>query len=127
MVGSDYQAVIPDGLRQYGDAMPYENEDKLLWDPSGISEANLTKYLTAIHEIQSSSVTEGIGAIPVGPHVRDDEQVRIGGDFGLSRRMILESNPTKYFNFFRRCMLFSSVDITLRKQLDANELMPPHL
>ena len=33
-VGSDFQAVIPGGLSVYGDAPAYENEDRLLWDPS---------------------------------------------------------------------------------------------
>ena len=37
-VGSDFQAVIPVGLSSYGDAPPYENEDRLLWDPSKIKE-----------------------------------------------------------------------------------------
>lgn len=76
MVGSDYQAIIPDGLRKYGDDMPYENEDKLLWDPSGISDVNLSKYLNSIHEIHNSTIVEGVNAIPVGSHVRDDEQVK---------------------------------------------------
>lgn len=75
MVGSDYQAVIPDGVRKYGDAMPYENEDKLLWDPSGTSEANLSKYLAMVHEIHNSLLGDDVNAIPHGSHVRDDEQV----------------------------------------------------
>jgi hypothetical protein len=31
MVGSEFQAKIPSGLCKYGDVLPYENEDKLLW------------------------------------------------------------------------------------------------
>lgn len=75
MVGSDYQAVIPDGVRKYGDAMPYENEDKLLWDPSATNENNLSKYLTMVREIHSSALVEDVNAIPQGSHIRDDEQV----------------------------------------------------
>lgn len=37
-VGSDYQAVVPVGLSAYGDAPAYENEDRLLWDPSKIKD-----------------------------------------------------------------------------------------
>lgn len=37
-VGSDYQAVIPEGLCKYDDAPAYENEDRLLWDPSVLSD-----------------------------------------------------------------------------------------
>uniref|UniRef100_A0A0K8T2T3 ELM2 domain-containing protein n=1 Tax=Lygus hesperus TaxID=30085 RepID=A0A0K8T2T3_LYGHE len=33
MVGSDYQAYIPDIMCKYDDALPYENQDKLMWDP----------------------------------------------------------------------------------------------
>ena len=33
-VGHSFQAVVPEGLCRYGDAPAYENEDRLLWDPS---------------------------------------------------------------------------------------------
>lgn len=45
MVGSDYQAVIPEGLSHYDDALPYENEDKLLWDPSEMSFDAVESFL----------------------------------------------------------------------------------
>lgn len=38
-VGSAYQAVVPEGLCKYGDAPAYENEDRLLWDPSKMDDA----------------------------------------------------------------------------------------
>lgn len=39
-VGHDYQAPVPEGFCHYGDAPPYENEDRLLWNPSKIEEDN---------------------------------------------------------------------------------------
>ena len=37
-VGHDYQATVPEGFSHYGDAPAYENEDRLLWNPSKIDE-----------------------------------------------------------------------------------------
>lgn len=45
MVGSDYQADIPSGLCNYDDALPYENDDKLLWDPNALSEKKTEEFL----------------------------------------------------------------------------------
>lgn len=45
MVGSEYQAQIPEGLCQYDDALPYENEDKLLWDPTRLDQCDIELYL----------------------------------------------------------------------------------
>ncbi|XP_050078085.1 mesoderm induction early response protein 1 [Anopheles maculipalpis] len=105
MVGSDFQAVIPEGLCRYDDALPYENEDKLLWNPTILNEQEIEEYLvkitgpagglgsggsaatggggggqprgtaagstgTATSDPQSNSVY----AIPLGNHLRDDEQ-----------------------------------------------------
>ena len=46
-MGSDFQAVIPGGLSVYGDAPAYENEDRLLWDPSKSKDekGNLSAYI----------------------------------------------------------------------------------
>ena len=74
MVGSDYQALIPDSLYKYDDAMPYENEDKLLWDPSTLSDKDIKDFLAAIQSTQTTTV-EGVNKIPKGSHIRDDEQV----------------------------------------------------
>lgn len=120
MVGSEYQAVIPEGLCKYGDALPYENEDKLVWDPSILNEQQVEHYeqkcnvmimgsaaarsptkaiaesipatnsSTAIDPSNSttSTVTSSptsatpsvstaaglIASIPIGNHLRDDEQ-----------------------------------------------------
>lgn len=37
MIGSAYQAQVPEGLQAYGATPPYENEDKLLWEPGKLS------------------------------------------------------------------------------------------
>lgn len=73
MVGSEFQAVIPEGLKKYDDVLPYENEDKLLWDPRRLSEKQTEEYLFKIRQSKKQSST-GIDTIPVGSHLRDDEQ-----------------------------------------------------
>ncbi|XP_029049520.1 mesoderm induction early response protein 1 isoform X4 [Osmia bicornis bicornis] len=69
MVGSDYQAPIPEGLCRYDDALPYENEDKMLWDPSHIPEEETEEFL----ERAQLPAVQG-GSLPAGSHIRDDEQ-----------------------------------------------------
>ncbi|XP_050297347.1 mesoderm induction early response protein 1-like [Anthonomus grandis grandis] len=66
MVGGDYQAVIPEGLSNYGDALPYENDDKLLWDPEPLDSEAIDDYLK-----QANSLCKG--SLPNGKHVRDNE------------------------------------------------------
>ncbi|XP_055632791.1 mesoderm induction early response protein 1 isoform X2 [Toxorhynchites rutilus septentrionalis] len=78
MVGSDFQAVIPEGLCRYDDALPYENEDKLLWNPTVLNEESIVEYLQKM----TSGANNNTGApqantvysIPLGKHLRDDEQ-----------------------------------------------------
>ncbi|XP_064607494.1 mesoderm induction early response protein 1-like [Liolophura sinensis] len=72
-VGSDYQAMVPDGLSRYGDAPAYENEDRLLWDPSKMENSMVEKYLGEFHA-HNMQQAGGVNAIPQGTHVRDDEQ-----------------------------------------------------
>ncbi|XP_055316853.1 mesoderm induction early response protein 1 isoform X2 [Sitodiplosis mosellana] len=87
MVGSEYQAQIPEGLCRYDDALPYENEDKLVWDPSQLQECDIESYL------QKASIPVIVGSpssnspasptsqslqpkpltLPNGLHLRDDE------------------------------------------------------
>lgn len=67
MVGSDYQAVIPEGLCHYDDALPYENEDKLLWDANSLDGA-------AVDEFLKKAATLNKLTLPLGKEVRDDEQ-----------------------------------------------------
>ncbi|KAH8347859.1 hypothetical protein KR084_001856 [Drosophila pseudotakahashii] len=59
MVGHDYQAEIPEGLSQYGDILPYENEDLLIWEPSQVSEREVEEYLAKIQETRSIVPPEG--------------------------------------------------------------------
>ncbi|PNF17459.1 hypothetical protein B7P43_G00367, partial [Cryptotermes secundus] len=73
MVGSDYQAGIPEGLCKYDDALPYENEDKLLWNPSPLSEKDVEDFLVKAQEPLVNNA-QGVSAIPTGAHTRDDEQ-----------------------------------------------------
>lgn len=73
MVGGDYQAVIPEGLLKYDDALPYENEDKLLWDPTKLSDGDIDDYLIKFSTLASANggtnfISQG------GKHLRDDEQ-----------------------------------------------------
>ncbi|CAG5119831.1 unnamed protein product, partial [Candidula unifasciata] len=73
-VGSDFQAVIPVGLSVYGDAPAYENEDRLLWDPSKIKdETALNEYLCNIQR-EVDKKLQTVSNIPRGKHIRDDEQ-----------------------------------------------------
>ncbi|KAH8284659.1 hypothetical protein KR018_010717 [Drosophila ironensis] len=58
MVGSEYQAEIPEGLSQYGDILPYENEDQLIWEPSQVSEREVEEYLAKIQETRSIVAAE---------------------------------------------------------------------
>lgn len=100
MVGSDFQAVIPEGLCRYDDALPYENEDKLLWNPTILNEQQIEDYLVKITAPGGGGLGAGGGAaapagqqgsraaagaaneaqpnsvyaLPLGNHLRDDEQ-----------------------------------------------------
>ncbi|KAH8275601.1 hypothetical protein KR026_011366 [Drosophila bipectinata] len=58
MVGTDYQAEIPEGLSQYGDILPYENEDQLIWEPSQVSEREVEDYLAKIQDTRSIVASE---------------------------------------------------------------------
>ncbi|XP_050584090.1 mesoderm induction early response protein 1 isoform X2 [Bombus affinis] len=69
MVGINYQAAIPEGLCHYDDALPYENEDKMLWDPSHVPEEETEEFL----ERAQLPAVKG-GSLPTGSHIRDDEQ-----------------------------------------------------
>ncbi|XP_029644286.1 mesoderm induction early response protein 1 isoform X5 [Octopus sinensis] len=70
-VGHDYQAQVPEGLSTYGDAPAYENEDRLLWDPTKLEDSEVCSYL---QQFQAQSVQSGVNNVPTGTHVRDDEQ-----------------------------------------------------
>jgi hypothetical protein len=64
MIGPEHQAFIPEGLLKYDDALPYENEDKLLWDPTKLSDDDIEEYLNKFSAAQDSETK----------HLRDDIQ-----------------------------------------------------
>jgi len=77
-VGSDYQASIPEGLSRYDGAPAYENEDRLLWDPSYLEDKEIEEYLIRFSQ-NSEEETNGEDVVsstllPTGSHIRDDEQ-----------------------------------------------------
>lgn len=98
MVGSEFQAQIPEGLCRYDDALPYENEDKLVWDPSQLNECDIETYLQKVNipvnvsgagaspTSTASTAAPSAGPVvpvevplsktilPCGNHLRDDEQ-----------------------------------------------------
>lgn len=51
-IGSEYQAIVPEGLCRYDDALPYENEDKLLWDPKKLLEEETERYLNKVRDLK---------------------------------------------------------------------------
>uniref|UniRef100_A0A336MYC7 CSON009310 protein n=1 Tax=Culicoides sonorensis TaxID=179676 RepID=A0A336MYC7_CULSO len=107
MVGSDYQAQIPEEFSKYDDALPYENKDKLVWDGCDkLSEDEILDYLKKVRVIShptsgtSDSITQQLLAIPTGKHLRDDEQAlfllqQCGHDIeeALRRRKIAAAPP----------------------------------
>lgn len=99
MVGSDYQAGIPEGLCSYDDALPYENEDKLLWNPSALDEKVIEDYMRKVCAMNSGT---GLEAVPRGKQLRDDEQALFllqqcghNVEEALRRRRISATTPTQ--------------------------------
>lgn len=75
MVGSEFQASIPEGLCRYDDALPYENDDKLLWDPSKLSDNAIEEYLFKTHSNNATQKSENEKhIIAKEKYLRDDEQ-----------------------------------------------------
>lgn len=72
MIGSSYQAQVPEGLCAYGATPPYENQDTLLWEPGKLRAKQTEDYLRALNHPPPG--TQGVAALPLGRHVRDDEQ-----------------------------------------------------
>ena len=92
MIGPSFQASVPSGkecenfkvienlnsgfsgLSNYDDhhTLPYENEDRLLWDPTKSQTEKVDNYLSKCQEalLQAS----GVSSLPIGAHIRDDEQ-----------------------------------------------------
>ena len=73
MIGPSFQASVPHGLSSYeGHTLPYENEDRLLWDPKRLDPGEVEDYLVKHQEAKES---HGAAVLPIGQHTRDDEQV----------------------------------------------------
>ena len=64
-------------MSNYGDTLPYENEDKQLWDPTRLSEEVTKEYLNKAAETLGANGVQGVNGIPNGSHIRDDEQVGV--------------------------------------------------
>ncbi|KAH9421162.1 Abl interactor 2, partial [Dermatophagoides pteronyssinus] len=74
-VGSDFQAVIPDGLKHYEHDSIIGHNNILLWKPP-ISLLNLDEYLLEYAKLSLSSDEDSLNdfVLPTGAHIKDDEQ-----------------------------------------------------
>merc|ERR1719410_395365 len=63
MIGPSYQASVPSDLARYGDTLPYENEDKLLWNPGELAGGEVENYLAKSQEAVQPG---GVGSLPLG-------------------------------------------------------------
>lgn len=63
-VGEEYQAVVPEGLVKYDDVPAYENEDKIVWDPSRLTDEEVEGYLSAVRAAEAANKVESSDYIP---------------------------------------------------------------
>ncbi|XP_073724109.1 mesoderm induction early response protein 3 isoform X1 [Misgurnus anguillicaudatus] len=71
MVGSQYQAEVPEGLSHYNDdEKVYEEEDELLWCPGVLSECKVRNYLREA----MSQTTDGNMDDYTSDHIQDNEE-----------------------------------------------------
>ncbi|XP_066157986.1 mesoderm induction early response protein 1-like [Euwallacea fornicatus] len=68
MVGSDYQAQVPEGLTNYDQDPANDKEDQLLWSPQEIYPTKVEEYLRKVQELLKPPT------IPNGNVLRDDEE-----------------------------------------------------
>lgn len=93
-VGLNFQALVTEELSTYGDVLPYENNDELLWDPNVLGEDLIEDYLTKIQQI-----TKALKPKSKVVGVRDNEKalyllVQCGHDVAEAlRRMSLNVIP----------------------------------
>ncbi|CAD5111778.1 DgyrCDS1051 [Dimorphilus gyrociliatus] len=73
-IGVSYQAVVPDGLAHYGDTPPYENDDKLLWNPEATNADEVDQYLRDVQLLRLKVESDSISSLPIGSHLHDDEE-----------------------------------------------------
>ncbi|ENN74347.1 hypothetical protein YQE_09317, partial [Dendroctonus ponderosae] len=67
MVGSDYQAQVPESLTSYEQVPSNDVDDQLLWSPQEAFSQKVEEYLQKAHEIFNPP-------IPKGTMLRDDEE-----------------------------------------------------
>lgn len=67
MVGSDYQAQVPESLTSYEQVPSNDVDDQLLWSPQETFSQEVEEYLQKAHEIFNPP-------IPKGTMLRDDEE-----------------------------------------------------
>lgn len=70
-MGLNFQASVTDGLSTYGDVLPYENNDELLWDPNVLGEDLIEDYLIKIQKI-----TKALKPKSKLVGIRDNEKVK---------------------------------------------------
>ncbi|XP_050426589.1 mesoderm induction early response protein 1-like isoform X2 [Adelges cooleyi] len=93
-VGLNFQAIVTEELTTYGDALPYENSDELLWDPNVLCEDLIEEYLVKVQHI-----TKALKPSSKVVDVRDNEKalyllVQCGHDTAEAiRRMSLNVVP----------------------------------
>ena len=88
-------------MSEYDDSLPYENEDKLLWDPQRLEDPEVELYLSQSQDVMLNGQGQiGVQSLPNGAHVRDDEQalhllLQCGHNFeeALRRRRMNNSVP----------------------------------
>lgn len=98
-------------MSAYGDTLPYENEDKLLWDPSMLQNQDVESYLSKSQE--NANATSAVASLPLGQHVRDDEQVGVSQNYCRMRVAVFSY---LFFKFnFRRFTSCISAATTSRK------------
>lgn len=92
MVGSEFQAVIPEELCKYGDALPYENDDKLVWDPSKLAEHDVVVYQQR-STLLGTGNTSSSAPPPPQPHVTAYQSS--GSNTSGTSAAVAESNAAK--------------------------------
>lgn len=79
-VGEEYQAPVPDGLCEYDDVPAYENEDKIVWDPSRLPDEKVEEFLKNVKmttnetEIENASSQDGQSSQEAINNIGDDEE-----------------------------------------------------
>lgn len=124
-VGSDYQACISEGLSNYGDVPPYENEDKLLWDPFVLPQEKIDSYL---RQIAHDDVLESLEPNNPNSNPVDIGPVILGTEDILSKKQDTSITSTaatiNSSSLSERSLPDSSlVDINMSNNMDSSDLV----